>query len=109
MPAVTKGFVAMEIMSPSSGATMSTDIPGEPGSEIVATTSPSRIMVPSRTKTSSRPPSLALSQREPEASKRNAGRVGRPGIIFRERSTLSVPSKATLTADCSKVSAAPPS
>ena len=40
IPAVTKGFVAVQIIGPSSGATISTIKPGLAGSEITATTSP---------------------------------------------------------------------
>ena len=75
-----EGFVAMEIMSPSS-ARRCPRTSREPGSEIVATTSPSRIMVPSRTKR----PAAAFAGPEPAgAGGQQAEPAGRPsGIIFR--------------------------
>ena len=53
---------------------MSTVMPGVAGSEMVATTSPSRMTLPAETNMSSNPPSPALSQVEPLAMIRNFGR-----------------------------------
>ena len=70
---------------------MSTVMPGVAGSEIVATTSPSRITLPADTNMSSNPPSDARSHVEPEAMMRNFGRCGAPGAILSVRSRFMTP------------------
>ena len=109
IPAAVNGLVAAPMSKPSSGATTSTVMPGVPGSEIVAITSPSRITEPAETNMSSRPPSPARSQWEPLASIRNRGRSGFPSIIRNERNTFNTPCMATFTDSWSRVFAPPPS